>query len=240
MSDRSVKLEVCVDSVDGLEAAIAGGADRIELCSSLALGGLTPGPGLMQAAANASVECHAMIRPRPGDFIATSGDRQAMLTDIAAAQQLGLAGVVLGALHADASLDDVTLQVLVDASGAMEKTLHRVFDLVADPSAALDSAIAMGFTRILTSGQAVAAPEGTAVLERMVKQAAGRIQIMAGGGVTVDSVPSLLSTGVDAIHASCGKHVSPPMDCSLIGIQGRRMTDEALVTQFKDQLSGSQ
>ena len=239
MSDRNVKLEVCVDSVDGLNAAIAGGADRIELCSALDVGGLTPGPGLMQAAADALIECHAMIRPRPGDFIVTSSDRQAMLADVAAARQMGLKGVVLGASYADTTLDDVTLQILVDASGAMEKTLHRVFDLTADPSAALDTAVALGFTRILTSGQASSAPQGAAVLESLVKQAAGRIQIMAGGGVTVGSVPQLLSTGLDAIHASCSALGSAKMDCSLIGIGQRRVTDEALVARFKAQLSST-
>ena len=236
MVGGNVKLEVCVDSVDGLNAAIAGGADRIELCSSLGLGGLTPGPGLMQVAAEAPIECHAMIRPRPGDFSVTGDDRQAMLADIAAAQRAGLAGVVLGALHSDSSLDEATLKILVDASAAMEKTLHRVFDLTADPVAALEQSVALGFKRILTSGQAAAAPDGAAVLAQLVKQSAQRIEIMAGGGVTLGSVPSLLSIGVDAIHASCSAPAPAQMDCSLIGIDQRRVTDEALVARFKAEL----
>ena len=236
MKSHNVKLEVCVDSVDGLNAAIAGGADRIELCSSLALGGLTPGPGLMQVAAEAPIECHAMIRPRPGDFVVTAGDRQAMLADIAAVKRAGLAGVVLGVLRSDSSLDDAALQVLADAAEALDKTLHRAIDLTADPTAALDTAIALGFKRILTSGQAETAPKGVAILAQLVDRAAQRIEIMAGGGVTGDSIPLLLSTGVNAIHASCSGIASSHMDCSIIGIEQRRVTDESLVAQFKAKL----
>ena len=236
----NIKLEVCVDSVDGFNAAIAGGADRIEVCSSLGLGGLTPGPGLLQLAAEAPIECHAMIRPRPGDFVVTDGDRQAMLADIAAVKQAGLAGVVLGALQSDSTLDDVTLQILVDAAETLDRTLHRVFDLTVDPVAALDTAQRLGFKRVLTSGQAATAPEGVDVLSQLVDQAAQRIEIMAGGGVTEDAVPLLLSAGVDAIHASCSQLVSFHMDCSVIGIDRRRVTNEAMVARLKAQLKLSQ
>ena len=132
MPGRSTKLEVCVDTIVGLLAAKAGGADQVELCSSLAEGGLTPSAGLMQAAAEIGMTCHVMIRPRAGDFRYSPQEVDVMLHDIAAAQQFGHAGVVLGAENAEGALDLNLLDRLVAASEGLDKTLHRVVDVVAD------------------------------------------------------------------------------------------------------------
>ncbi len=220
-------LEICVDSADGLAAAVRGGADRIELCSALALGGLTPGPGLIAAAARCGLPCHAMIRPRPGDFVPRHGDLAAMLADVAAMRAAGLCGVVIGIAATDGHLDAGALGMLIAAAGPMEVTLHRLVDLVPDPLDAIDIAVTLGITRILTSGQARAAPDGTAGLAAMVARAAGRVQIMAGGRVTPASVPALLATGVDALHASCGVPDPEEADCIRIGIAPRRIAGEA-------------
>lgn len=232
MRNEKVMFEVCVDSAQGLLAAIAGGADRVELCSALALGGLTPGPGLINLASRSSIPSHVMIRPRAGDFVYSIDDLDVMLADIEAVKTAGLTGVVVGALLADNTLDTASLECLLTGAGDLQKTLHRAFDLAIDPAVALETAIELGFTRILTSGQADNAPDGSSLISSLVRQAAGRIQIMAGGGVKVDSIVPLLSTGVDAIHASCGTPVLAQKDCSLIGIDQRLETDQGLVAKF--------
>ncbi len=200
----TVRLEVCVDTAEGLNAAVSGGADRIELCSALELGGLTPSLGLMRRAAASGCPIHAMIRPRAGDFLFGSADVDLMVDDIDAARQCGLAGVVLGASTADGSLDVDLLAGLLDRAKGMGATLHRVFDLVPDRGAALEAAIALGFERVLTSGASVTALDGAAELARLVRLAGTRLSIMAGGGVTVGNVAAVVaSSGVHEVHASC-------------------------------------
>ncbi|MEM1129333.1 MAG: copper homeostasis protein CutC [Pseudomonadota bacterium] len=226
-------LEVCVDSPEGLDAAIAGGADRIELCSALALGGLTPGPGLIAAAAACGTPCHAMIRPRDGDFVLRAGDLKAMRADVAAIRRAGLAGIVVGASLDNHALDDAALAALIDAGDGLEVTLHRAFDLTPDPFAALDLAISLGVTRILTSGQAATAPAGADMLARLVAHAGGRIQIMAGGGVTAAAASALMATCVDALHASCRAPDPAGTDASRIGIAPRQVTDARKVAALK-------
>lgn len=197
-------LEVCVDDVDGLKAALAGGADRIELCSSLAVGGLTPSAGLMaHAAALSSVPVYAMIRPRAGDFCFSEDECALMCADILMARQAGLQGVVIGAARPDLTLDLEALARTKEAAGDLGVTLHRVFDLVADPETAIEQAIALGIERILTSGGAPSVDEGRDQLAACIGWARGRISIMPGGGVAIDNATSLLAMGVGELHASC-------------------------------------
>lgn len=199
----SVLLEVCVDSVEGLNSSIEGGAQRIELCSALDVGGLTPSKGLMVLAARMPVPVYAMIRPRAGDFVFDAASRDVMLADIDAACASGLAGVVLGASLPDGRLDVDLLAVLAKRAGGMGRTLHRAFDLVPDTSRALEQAIELGFDRILTSGQAVKVSDGKVTLRRLVEQAQGRISIMAGGGVTPANIADIvIETCVREVHAS--------------------------------------
>ena len=228
-SRPGIALEICVDTPDGLAVAARAGADRCELCAALDLGGLTPGPGLIAAGARAGVPVHARIRPRAGDFIATEADLLAMIADIAAIRAAGLAGVVIGVATGAGALDIAALEPLVRAAGPLEVTLHRVIDLAPDPLAALEAAIGLGIGRILTSGGAPAAPDGAERIARMVRQAAGRIEIMAGGGVTPASVPALLATGVDALHASCA--VSSGGEG--FGFGRTRRTDAGRITALK-------
>lgn len=199
-------LEICVDDADGLATAIAGGADRVELCSVLELGGLTPQPGLMALAVRAPVPVRAMIRPRGGDFVFGPADVEAMLGDIAAARAAGLAGVVLGASRPDGALDTETLARLVDAAGAMEKTLHRAFDLVPDLPQAIEQAVALGFDTILTAGRARTAPQGIADIALAHRLAAGRLTVMAGSGVNAGTVADMLRiVPLAAVHGACGE-----------------------------------
>ncbi|MDX5351042.1 MAG: copper homeostasis protein CutC [Paracoccaceae bacterium] len=196
-----LRLEVCVDRLDGLESAVAGGADRIELCAALALGGLTPSAGVMRAAAGCGVPVLAMIRPRAGNFVWSEAEVVAMEGEIAAARAAGLAGVVLGASRPDGRLDGRVLARLVRAAEGMDLTLHRCFDLVPDLDEALEQAVALGFRRVLTSGGGRTADP--ARIGALVARAAGRIVVMAGSGVTAETAPALLAQGVRELHGSC-------------------------------------
>lgn len=196
-------LEVCVDDVAGLEAAVAGGADRVELCSALALGGLTPSLGLMEVAGTFDIPCNAMIRPRAGGFVYSEEEVDVMLADIEASRKAGLAGVVLGASLADGRLDRMVLQTLAKAAEGLDLTLHRAFDLVPDIAEAVEIAVKLGFSRILTSGGARIAVEGLPGLKRTIAAAGSRISIMPGSGVSSTNASALLALGVAELHASC-------------------------------------
>jgi copper homeostasis protein len=237
-----MKLEVCVADPQSLAAAIEGGAERIELCSALELGGLTPLPGLMALAAASGVETFALVRPRSGDFVFDSHDRDAMLRDIAAVRQSGLTGVVLGANHADGTLDNVTLARLLGEAEGLGTTLHRAIDLVPDFAEATEAAIALGFDRILTSGGAPTALEGLGQLALVHATARGRIQVMAGSGLGPDNVLDLLAAvPVDEVHSSCaGASKASAEGAVRLGFAAktRRRTDAAVVRALRDRLAG--
>ncbi|MBL8562124.1 MAG: copper homeostasis protein CutC [Gemmobacter sp.] len=194
-------IEVCVDTLAGLEAALAGGAGRIELCAALDLGGLTPSAGLMRAAAGCGLPVLAMMRPRAGGFVWSAAEQAAICDDIAAARAAGLAGVVLGASLPDGRLDRAALARMTAAASGMQMTLHRCFDLVPDPAMALETAIELGFHRVLTSGGALRAAEGLARLQALQAQAAGRIGILPGSGISAANAP--LFAAFPELHASC-------------------------------------
>ncbi|WEZ82323.1 copper homeostasis protein CutC [Rhizobium sp. 32-5/1] len=237
---KPVLLEVCVDDAAGLAAAIEGGADRIELCSALGLGGLTPSAGLMALAASAPVPVYAMIRPRPGNFVFDENEVAMMCVEIDAVRAAGLVGVVLGANLADGRLDVATLERLVRQAAGLGLTLHRAFDLVPDFSEALESAVGLGFERILTSGGAKTAPDGAGQLADIVAQASGRISIMPGSGVTQTTVSDLLARlAVSEVHSSCS--IGEPAEESRVVSLGfapavTRRTSAAVVAALKAQL----
>lgn len=237
-----ILLEVCVDDIAGLEAAIEGGADRIELCSALALGGLTPSPGLMSAAQRSPVPCYAMIRPRAGGFVYSAAEIDIMTNDIYFAASSGLAGVVFGASLPDGRLDAETLITLSNAIGSMPRTLHRAFDLVPDMAEAIELAVECGFERILTSGRAASALRGVEDIAEAIRIADGRISIMPGAGINLDTVETLLSRlDVTEIHSSCsatGETANPQL--VTLGFCGPRekRTDPDIVRAMKRRLVG--
>ena len=202
----NTEIEVCIDNLESLYNALAGGANRIELCSSLALGGLTPSFGMMkQAAIISSVPVYAMIRPRQGDFIFDDDDILCMLEDIEASSKAGLNGVVLGVLMPNGSIDMPKMQQLADKAHSLELgiTFHRAIDHSSDYQTALEQVISLGCERVLTSGLAVNAEQGVNVLADMVTQANGRIDIMAGAGVNATNAKVIQSTTqVPALHLS--------------------------------------
>ncbi|MDN3700182.1 copper homeostasis protein CutC [Vibrio artabrorum] len=210
----NTEIEVCIDNLESLHNALSGGANRIELCSSLALGGLTPSFGMMkQAARISSVPVYAMIRPRQGDFIFDADDVMSMLHDIQAAADAGLNGVVLGALTPKGEIDMPTMQTLATKAHQLKLgiTFHRAIDQLQDYKVALERIIELGCERVLTSGFAVNAEQGIDVLAAMVKQADGRIDIMAGAGVNAANAKRIQSaTQVPALHLS-GKSTRPSL-----------------------------
>ena len=234
-----VIVEVCVDSVQSLEAALEGGADRIELCSALALGGLTPSLGLMQAAGAAAVPVYALIRPRGGDFVYDTADLVVMRTDIDAARDSGMAGVVIGASLPGGALDRDMLEALVLHSDGMGRTLHRAFDLTGDGmAAALELAVDLEFERVLTSGGAATALAGVLRLADLFERAAGRISVMPGAGITPE-VARVLAAGLplNEIHGSCSE-LSSAGDGAHLGFQPQRLTIAAKVRALKAAVGG--
>lgn len=235
-------LEVCVDDASGLASAVVGGADRIELCSALELGGLTPTPGLMALAARAPIAVRAMVRPRPGDFVFGSADVETMLGDIAAVRAAGLSGVVLGASQPNGQLDTDTLRVLMRASAGLATTLHRAVDLAPDVEGAVEHAVALGFDTILTSGGAKTALEGVAVIARMHQIAAGRLTIMAGSGINAVSAGQVLSqVRLDALHGSCSVAAPAASAAAMrlgFGSPGRKATSAQQVAALRAVMAG--
>jgi len=198
-------VEVAVDSVIAAEMAAALGADRLELCQDLELGGTTPSLGLIEAVrARVSIPVVVMIRTRAGDFRYHAEELRVMAADIRHAVAAGMNGVVVGPLAADGTIDREGLRQLVAAAGPVPVTFHRAFDFATKPFEALEVLVAHGVTRLLTSGGgAPTAFEGRAAIGRLVNRAGERLAVIAGGGVAAEHVSALVdATGVREIHLS--------------------------------------
>lgn len=242
MTDATPTLEICVDSHAGLAAAIEGGADRIELCAALDLGGLSPSLSLLKAAQDCPVPVYVMVRPRPGDFVYTSDEVAGMCAEIAQIRDLGLAGVVLGAGSSD-GLDVATLDTLVAAADGLCNSLHRVIDVVEDRSLAVRIAGDLGFERVLTSGGMPKAIDGLEAIASMVATAPEGLSVMPGGGVTPENAADILRrTGAREIHGSASRITaagsSKLRDLNFIGDR-KRETDAATVRALKNAIRRS-
>jgi copper homeostasis protein len=204
---KSIKIEVCAFSLESCLAAEKGGANRIELCGSMYEGGTTPSAGLIQIAKQrVSIEIHAMIRPRGGDFCYSDDEISVMQADIRMAKQLGCEGIVLGILQPNGQVNIIQTKALVALAKPMQVTFHRAIDMTPDYLEALENIIETGCNRILTSGQKNTAMEGIENIEKLVKQANSRIEIMAGSGVNADNAQTLIHTDVNALHLT-GKSI---------------------------------
>lgn len=203
---QSPLLEVCVEDARCVKLAERGGAARVELCASLALDGLTPDAETMRAAREGSkLPILAMIRPRGGDFRYESDELERMQDGIRSARDCGMDGFVFGALRPDGSVDLSALEGLMECSAGLPVTFHRAFDCTADPEAALEELVALGVSRILTAGRAPSALEGAERIAGFVQCAAGRLSIIAGGGVRAENLQELQrSSGALEFHSSLG------------------------------------
>lgn len=231
-----MELEICIDSVESAIAAARGGADRVELCSALSEGGITPSAGLIRAVrAKADIAVQVMIRPRGGDFVYGDLELDVMRRDIAEARSLGASGVVLGVLTRDRTVDCVRTRQLMEAARPMSVTFHRAFDTCKDKDQALEDIIAAGSDLILTSGGAIDAMSGAAMIARMQERAAGRIRIMACGGVRPGNVVELgRSTGVRDFHTSMGVKVECQADGGGVEFDFHRATFARWVVREED------
>lgn len=214
--ERLIAVEIAVQDPAGVRTALAAGADRIELCSALGVGGLTPSAGLIATAVAAARAArregfvHVLVRPRAGGFVYEDDEIGLTVADVIAAREAGASGVVVGALDASGAVDRTAIEALVAVAGPLDVTFHRAVDAVQDPLATVDALIDLGVTRILTSGAAPRSIEGAGQLGALVERAAGRIQVMAGGGVSVADIAPLAAAGVDAVHLSARATVSGP------------------------------
>ncbi len=205
--------EVCVDSIASAVAAEEGGADRVELCSDLLEGGLTPSAGMLAVARETlRIDIMVMIRARGGDFCYSDFEFWAMQKDIVAAREAGANGVVFGILGPDGDVDRERTAALIARARPLPVTFHRAFDMTRDPFEALETLVALGVDRVLTSGQEASVPEGVGLIAELVRRAAGRIIVMPGGGITERNVAKVVSeTGVSEVHFGGGEAVESPM-----------------------------
>jgi copper homeostasis protein len=235
-------LEVCVGSVAGLDIASASRADRAELCSALTVGGLTPSYGTMAMAAAKDLPCFVLVRPREGDFCYNRREIDVIRRDIDTVRSLKLAGVVIGASRPDGTLDEATLRQLLEHAAGLPAVLHRAFDLVPDFRVALETAINLGFKRVLTSGGAASAPAASKVIRELVQQAGNRIEVMAGSGLNPDNVAQFVrETGVPAVHSSCSSEVRNSPGTVALGFAPAtsRTTDAEVIAAMVTRLSAS-
>ena len=202
-------IEACVDSHASCMAAAHGGADRLELCAHLAIGGTTPSPVVFrQVQRDCDVKINVLIRPRFGDFLYTDIEMEEMCEEIKTFRELGANGVVIGALTPEGELDVEKMQRLMDCAGGIDVTLHRAFDMTRDPFAALETAISLGCKTILTSGQAGDVVAGKEILKEVYTKAAGRIDIMAGCGVKKWNIQEIHDyAGIRVFHTTGRKGV---------------------------------
>jgi copper homeostasis protein len=210
---EKVQIEVCVDSVASAVAAQQGGATRIELCSDLIEGGITPSAGLIGVVrARVSIGLQIIIRPRGGDFCYTDEEVEVMRRDIVVAKNLGADGVVLGILNAGGHIDVPGTRQLVELARPLNVTFHRAFDMAADLVQSLEDVCATGADRLLTSGGEQKCLQGAETIARLANLARGRIAIMAGGGIGHHDAAAIIErTGVREIHVGLSTPVPSPM-----------------------------
>ncbi len=209
----SYRFEIAVDSLESALTAQAYGADRIELCADLGIGGITPSHGAIhQAIAKLQIPVHVIIRPRRGDFLYTENEFEAMRQDIDMVKAAGAAGVVFGILRADGSLDAERIQELVALARPMTVTFHRAFDMCRAPFTTLDQLIDLHIDTLLTSGQEATAEAGLRLIAELVQRAGDQICIMPGGGIHAGNIQRIANvSGAREFHFSGSATMAGPM-----------------------------
>ncbi len=210
---NKINIEVCAQSITSALAAEAGGANRIELCTALEVGGLTPSPATMlEAKRLLTIPVCVLIRPRSGDFIYSDVEFDCIKRDIAWCKQNDMDGVVVGILTKNGTIDVPKMKELLDIARPMQVVCHRAFDQTPNATEALEQLISLGFDRVLTSGQAQNVVVGRDILRGLVEQSNGRITIMPGNGVNPDNLKDLISyTKATDFHTSAKFTVQSPM-----------------------------
>lgn len=200
-----MEIEICCGSIQSAANAKAAGAKRIELCQNLNEGGTTPSYAtIKQCVEDLHLDVFVLVRPRPGDFVYNDLEIENMMEDVRICKKLGVAGIVVGFLHKDGSIDTALTRRFVELAAPMPVTFHRAFDRCADWRKSLEEVIACGCKRILTSGCQPTAMEGKETLKELIQLAGDRITILVGSGVRPDNVRELVQyTGAQEVHGSC-------------------------------------
>lgn len=246
---KDFRFEVCLQSVEGAIAAQDGGAHRVELCSALVEGGLTPSWATIKACRSAiDLPIMVMIRPRGGDFDYSDLELDIMEADIRACCEIGVSGIVFGVLDREGKVAGPQVRRLVEAAGTLSVTFHRAFDVCHDPFRALEALIELGVDRILTSGQAATVPEGLPLIRELVIRAGDRIGILPGCGITPDNVVEVLEqSGAREFHATAFgpihsrmRHRNPSVYMGIPGLPEyeRQGTSKLEVTRFITAIGG--
>ena len=217
---NNIHLEICIDSVRSARAAQEGGASRVELCDNLLVGGTTPSYGMIKQVRQATdIDLHVLIRPRGGNFCYSEGELAVMLEDIRMAKELVADGVVIGILNREGRVNTEVARRLILEARPLRITWHRAFDLAREPAQALEDIIALGCDYLLTSGQQQTAFAGKELIAELVRQAAGRITIMPGGGVREENIAELRRvTGACEFHSSGRQVLASPMQWQRTGL----------------------
>ena len=248
-----VIFEVAIESVEGALAAQQGGAQRVEVCTALNTGGITPSYGLISTIRSyTNLDVHVLIRPRGGDFCYSETEFETMLADIQTAKTLNIQGVVTGILKLDGSLDFTRMQTLIRIAYPLKLTFHRAFDICANPETVLEQLIALGVHRLLTSGGEANAWEGRHNIAAYIHHAGGRIIIMPGGGIHEDNIAGIAKhTGANEFHFSASREINSPVKFEKPGVRmggiddltTRRITDPdrirrmiAIANTYKSQI----
>ena len=243
MTMKQMCLEVCAADIESVIAAAEGGADRVELCCALSEGGLTPSIGMIEEALKIpGIKVNVLIRPRSGDFVYSEPEIRVMTRDIEVCRELGVNGVVFGALTPAGDIDPEACRRMAEASGELHKTFHRAFDMCRDPHKAVPDIISLGCDRILTSGQAGNALDGSQLIGKLQKEFP-EIIFIAAGGISPDNVSDIIRyTGVSEIHASAKTIVGSTMTYRNPGVSmgkpdadeySRQTTDSGIVKLIK-------
>lgn len=241
-------LEICCGSAEDAVEAAHGGANRVELCSGLFLGGLTPSLGsLLEVKQQTSIPVIAMNRPRAAGFCYSATEFAVMERDAEILLEHGADGIVFGILQPDGTVDRQRTRSLLSRIGSRQAVFHRAFDVTPDPFRALEELIDLGITRVLTSGQKTAVPEAATVIRRLIEQADGRIEVLPGAGIDINNVRHLVAdTGCSQIHLTAFADRHDPSTLANPGIKfgapdgpGEtvfQLTDREYVRRMKEQL----
>ena len=209
---EGVRVEVCVDSVESAVLAQEGGAHRVELCDNLVEGGTTPSAGAIAVARRRlSIGLQVIVRPRGGDFCYSEIEFEVMREDVERARGLGADGIVIGLLHEDGSVDVERTRALIERARPASVTFHRAFDMCRDPREALEALVSLGIDRVLTTGQENSIWDGLPLVAETVRQAAGRIIVMPGGGNERNVGAIVAETGAREVHVTGTRAVESRM-----------------------------
>lgn len=235
LSMKEKVLEICVDSLQSAITAEHAGADRIELCSCLEVGGLTPDPALfLLARAKLAIPIHVLIRPRIGNFVYDEQDKEVLFESIKFFKKHGSDGLVLGALTTNRKIDLSLVEQMVKAVKPLPITFHRAFDQVRDPLGSLSSLIDLEIPRLLTSGNQIRATDGLGLLRELHDYSKGRIEIMAGGGINSQNVGQLLKLGLSEIHASARQMITDAKSSNQISMSSSNLSDNYRFADYQE------